>query len=394
MLLDPAQDRLVPLDLDAARRARRDPRHVDPPVPRLAERLASEHGPALVDAVALDPRRCDVGSGYRVLQALLDGHEVGGRLLVDLFDARPRQYVVELPEQQRLPRLDRRVVLQQPALERTHPLLERAQRHVAARGMVHEIAVHDREIVVGQRACPRLDRAVAAGARFAQRVGSGEVRAGGAAAVVADAVEAQARGVDLRLALVLLQARDAHARAVGAFPHEQRRQARLHGRRARDHVGREPGLDEHAREPVGVAEGVGGEADRAPPAGELLERLLAELALAPHRIGGGAEQVGLDPPSAHRLPATRLHENPDPIEQRGVVGGQPPVHHRLTHDERRGRVRLEQVDRGARGVERLDTRLARAPDPGEIEVRVPGKRRDAAPRVSGAGWSLMPGAEA
>ena len=224
---------------------------------------------------------------------------------------------------------------------------------------------------------------MAAETLFAERVGDREIGARGAAAVVADAVEAQSRRIQLRLAFVLLQPRDAHSRAVGAFPDEQWREARFRDRRPGDHVGGESCLDEHTRKPGGVAEGVGGEADRAPPAGELLEHLLAELALAPHRVGGGAEQVGLDPPSAHRLPASRLHETADAIEQRRVVGGQPPVHHGLAHHERRSRVRFEQVDGGASGVERLDARFARAPDPGEIEMRVPGERRDATRRVGG-----------
>ena len=86
------------------------------------------------------------GPGTGDWQLSFDGCEVDACFVVDLLDARARQHVVELPEQQRLPHLDRRVVLHEPAFEVAHPLLERDERRVTAARMVHEIAADDREV--------------------------------------------------------------------------------------------------------------------------------------------------------------------------------------------------------------------------------------------------------
>ena len=356
-----------------------------------------------------------------------DAAELRLRLLVDLADAGAGQDVVELVAQQHPPlRLERG--RQRLAEERRHaaeglggdqrPLGAAVQELGAAlggQGAAVELEVHladpDRQRGVLVHGGVGLGEPVGDLDR-AERGHDGEVGElplavehllGRAAAAVAVAEGEQALGEGVLAAIVLPGLDDGaraglgvvaadrvvegvgeHAAAVEALPPEEvgghgvgLGPVHLDGEEARH-----PGLVQQLRQRGREAEAVGQPADGVPLAEHPLEVALAVEELADEGLAGRHVGVGLDPHGAVRLPLAGGDLLLDAGEERRVVLLEVGVElgGRLVEDE--VRVAVHQRQHGREGAGGLAPRLGQRPEPGEVDMRVPGQRQRAVLRVA------------
>ena len=144
----------------------------------------------------------------------------------------------------------------------------------------------------------------------------------------------------------------------------------------------DPGLVQELRQRRGEAEAVGQPADGVALAERLLEVALAVEELADEGLAGRHVGVGLDPHGAVRLPLAGGDLLLDAGEERRVVLLEVGVElgGRLVEDE--VRVAVHQRQHGREGAAGLAAGLGQRPEPGEVDVRVPGQRQRAVLRVA------------
>src|SRR5215208_3608375 len=356
------------------------------------------------------------------------------RVLVRRLDRRARERVVELIEEEQLPRLGERVarVRLQPervchdapllraleeVLRATVPALDARVRRVAAARVVLKLAaqrrgaaVRGREAVEEPAQRARLEplRAVA----LVQRLDLLQVRDRRPAAVVADAVEdgpllrflreRRDRLLDVLADVVLRRAvlvRDPvgeHARAVGRLPPEDRRLERLLLRAGpQEDVRVAPALGEDLRDRRVVAERVEVRAGRRDHAELLLQVPLPVQRLADERLAARNVAVGLDTPPADDLEPAVGDPRADLLEQLRIALLDPREEERRVHREDELGVLVEALDRGAEGRTHLLVPLGPLPQPHRIDVGVPDHVQDArahaasSPATHSSTWSRI-----
>ncbi len=166
-----------------------------------------------------------------------------------------------------------------------------------------------------------------------------------------------------------------HAGAVEPFPPERvvGEPVLLVPRQLLGHEAGHPAGCEHLRQAGRVAEHVGDPHLGAAPPEVLLEVPLAVHDLADEALAGRQVHVGLDPHPAGRHPLSARDLRRDAGEELGLAVLDPRVLLRLRADEPVLGVLVHQPDgRGERPLA-LASRLADRPQPGGVDVRMPGR---------------------
>lgn len=136
----------------------------------------------------------------------------------------------------------------------------------------------------------------------------------------------------------------------------------------------DPGTARELRQGTGEAEGIRQPGDRAAPAEALLEVPLAVQELPHESLSTHHLAVRLDPAPADRLPAPLGESLAHAFEQRRVVLLDPGRELCRGLYEGEVQVAIHQPEHGGKGAPAFAACLGDRPEPGEVEVRVPGQR--------------------
>ncbi len=373
-------------------------------------RVRVEHGDGHVGGHGRPAVARDRGLEHRAPRVELRAAVQGERILLGRPDARAGQDVVEVVEEVLSPRIvergfgvagiaappghrAERLGLEHAAERRGAAALDARERGVAAREDALEPAADERSVGAcgRERLVEPLGGAVEKpNARLGGREprDQGEVRARGAAAVVADAPEDRhvaaeperhlGARLEALLQVVVLGVVEAHGdpepenrRAAGALPPVE-----VGGQRElgllRPHVnvhGISRGRED-LRQAGAVSEGIEVVGDDGRDAERLPEEAPALGNLADDRLGARQVDVGLNVPAAGDVPASGADEPADLLEERRVELADPAIENRLVVVEDELGVRVEELDRGSEGGERLGAPFLPAPLPDGVEVGV------------------------